>query len=327
MNCKANLSFIYYLIVYTIILAFVAVNPDIGRDYQSYVRIVGEISQDQYFKEPGFYAMTKALLFFGVSPEGIVLVFRAIMLLMLFRFFYYNKYKYFGLIFLVFVPNILIGSLNAMQTWLSIAIFAQLFVNSKVSTTPYSYQKLLLVSLVSFSVHYAAIIYLLISLSFIFIKRFGYFTAILASSLVISFLLYTNESIFKYIGYLKYIGNEVTIKTFLFGVVILIILFTGAVKSTRQDLSVFFGSMAYVWLLLFIIFLIIGVEPSIYLRLLNFFIPFIWISFCISIMTFNAELRVVIFTIAFILILLNFSITMKNLSHDMFNIDHIRTIF
>ena len=83
-------------------LVFVILNPEAGRDYDSYLRIINDIKDGVWYKEIGFSLFVKLLLSLGFSPEIIMLIFRAIFFYFILRFFYFTafNYKILGVIFL-----------------------------------------------------------------------------------------------------------------------------------------------------------------------------------------------------------------------------------
>jgi hypothetical protein len=106
-------------------ILFVTLNPSAGRDYLSYYDIIKRIYDGRlsFVKEYFFLFYTKLGGFIGFSPGFIIWQFRIIFFYLFLRFGLRSSENPFLFVcFFFLVPNIFLGSLNALQTWLSISI-------------------------------------------------------------------------------------------------------------------------------------------------------------------------------------------------------------
>ena len=274
-----SLIFCLYCIAFLLACSFVFFYPEVGRDYERYVHIVNDILEGETYKELGFYAVSKILLTLGLSPEQVIFFFRTSVFFLLLRFFYYasQEFRILGLCFFVLVPNIFFGSLNALHTWLAIAIFVQVFtLRHKANLSKHS----LVFAIFSIGFHLSAVLFLLASV-ISYIK----FSALMKWSVLVLALLslYLMKPQLFYLlepfGYTKYIGVDGDYTKFvIIGVVFAVVTFIGWHKNDRFRVNQLIFGMFFC--LVFVIFFVVefGVERTLGLRVINFFMPLAYIS-------------------------------------------------
>ncbi|WP_108125538.1 EpsG family protein [Saccharospirillum mangrovi] len=320
-------SLYLYVMVFLCLCFFVAINPEVGRDYFNYVRIIGEIGSGEYFREPGFSSIVLFLLKLGLSPEAIVLFFRIITMGLLLRFFYSVNSPLLGLYFFLFVPNIAIGLLNALQTWLAIGIFLQAFVNDLFSQK-LSYRRLLAAAVIATSFHISALFYLLVVFYYIALRILGVRIMLAVFAVGLVFTTIAGGVVVEYIGYGKYSSSNLDVlayPNFLAIVLVLVVLFNLMFFSGIQRdwfLSLIMVSVTVFWL-----FNIVYISQEIYLRFVNFLLPFILVSLINFINRFGLEFRVQFKFMFGLLILINFLGTVLDIEEDMLNFDQIERLF
>jgi len=302
---------------------FFIINPEAGIDYSNYVnKILPQIIAGEYFKEIGFYLYVKVMNFIGLSPETIILTFRIVILGLLLRFFYYiaPKYKLTSLLFFILVPNLSIAILSSLQTMLALSIFMQYFILKEFTNC----RKLLLFSLLSFSFHYFAIIYIaLYILHCIVSKYINIFFRVLLVLSFVYFVFLLQDYLFlilNYFSYLKYIDLTIvqsSTKTIVIAIIFSSVLILGYLKENnefRKNLHI----NTFLLLFIFATFSILFKFESVsIMRGYNYFIPFLWIVIS------SIRMHILVRFIFILLILLNFINTINNINPEMLKIYNV----
>lgn len=321
---KKNLYIVSYVVTFFFALFYVVLNPEAGRDYYSYINIIKSVDEAVPLKEFGFYYTIKVLSLLHFSPESIMLILRTIMFLLLLRFFYFasKQYKLLGLIFFLFVPNIFIGSLNALQTWLAISIFLQAFIKiDKIED-----KKVLLFSVIAFLFHAFSILYIVLYVSYKYFNR--YIKVLIFLTLLIGFKfleMYISDFI-GFFGYLRYLDFEAASTKFIaLSLVFMLVFLFSVIANSNKKIQNIYLDLFFALLIFVLLVKTIGVGNELALRSLNFFLPFIWLSFIIILNRFNPESSFLLSVILGILIIINFFVTV-DFNSDMLNLEGFRRI-
>ncbi len=281
-NNQKHINIVLYFFVFCFALFYVTVNPEAGRDYHTYIRLINEINEGTYFTEVGFYAVAKSLTFFWFTPEQIILTLRTVFFLLILRFFYFSssKHKILGAIFFLFVPNVFIGSLNALQTWLAISIFMQVFIDNKGKGI--SDKKFLYCSLLAFAFHYFAFVYVMMYVSYRYFSNKVKLIALVAFILSVQILKPFIFDFFALFGYLKYLkGEEANIKFLVLSFVFIVVYLVSAYFSKNKKNKQIFYDLVFALILFVFMVFTFNISGKILLRTLNFFLPFVWLGIII----------------------------------------------
>ena len=327
MFCKdksaSHFFYVLYAIVFLFALFYVVINPEAGRDYHTYLRLVKEINADTYFTEVGFYITVKILTFLWLTPEQIILLLRLLFFLLILRFFYYSssKFKLLGIVFFLFVPNVFIGSLNALQTWLAISIFMQVFIKNNDGI---SNKKIFIYSIIAFSFHYFAIVYVLMFISYKYVKirlKLIFLSCfIIGTQLLKPFIL----DFFSLFGYLKYLdGEEANVKFLVLSSVFVIIYFVFIFLTDNKKLKKIFFELALALILLVFSVHTFHISGEVLLRTLNFFLLFIWLVIIFLLERVSNKTSLVLNGILIILLVSYFFISI-DFNSDMLNLKGFR---
>lgn len=325
-STKKNLFFVLYIFVFLFALFYVVLNPQAGRDYHSYIRLINEINDGTYFMEVGFYIFVKVFTFFWFTPEQIILILRIVFFLLILRFFYWSSlnYKLLGIVFFLFVPNVFIGSLNALQTWLSISIFMQTFIIRKGKEI--SNKKFLISSIIAFSFHYFALIYVLIYVSYKFLDNKLKWISLIVFFISVQLLKPFIIEFFGFFGYLKYLNGEETNVKFLVLSSMFVVLYSLSVffSDNQGFKKIFFELILALSLFIFIVFTF-NISGEILLRTLNFFLPFVWLGIILFLRKMNYKLSF-IFNAIFIILLITYFFRSIDFNSDMLNLKGFKYI-
>jgi hypothetical protein len=326
-NEQQHLFFILYVFFFFIAFFYVVLNPEAGRDYHSYIRLINEIKEGLYLREFGFYLSVQGLSLLGLSPESIILFFRTIFFFLILRFFYYTskKYKILGVVFFAFIPNIFIGSLNALQTWLAIAIFLQAFITITSNNNDFD-KNFLRYSIVAFLFHYFALIYIILFLSY---KYFNNYIKIFTLLLIIITYQFVELYIVDFLsafGYFRYLySDEAGSKFIILCVIFMVVYFVGILSTSDKKVkSLFFEFILAIFFFLFFV-ISFGISNEIALRSLNFFLPFVWLSLVVFLKSINNQLSLLISAIVIILLIMNFFINV-DFNSDMLNLKGFKRV-
>jgi len=319
---NSYLYFYLYFVVFIFAFLYVFINPEAGRDYHSYLKIISSTNETTPLKEFGFYYSVKLFIYLGFSPETVMLLLRVVMYFLLLRFFYFssNNYKLFGVVFFLFIPNVFIGSLNALQTWLAIAIFLQAFIGlDKIKD-----DKVLIYAILAFLFHSFSILYLLLFLSY---KYFNDYFKVVVFFLLISTYNFLEEyisGVLGLFGYLRYLDIDVaSTKFYVLSLAMMLVFIVTFIFLKNKKIKKIYLDLFFAVFLFGILVKIIGVGNELALRALNFFLPFIWLAIVFFLDKFTNKISVVIVLMLSILIVSNFFATV-NFNGDMLNLSGFR---
>lgn len=281
-------------------VSFITINPESGRDYFSYHEIIERVYDNRlsFLKEYLFYFYVKISQHLGFSPAIVIWQLRFLFFILFLRFGReFSKNKSFFILFFFLVPNIFLGSLNALQTWLSISI-GVFIINRRNSL-----KKDLFLLLLSTGFHIFGIFYI----PLIFLKRIS--KSLLKKILILSLPLTIISTEFlllliSKIGLSKYLFFEsISIKGIIVGAIFLSInLFASYLTKNR-----IFTTYSILCIILITSIYKFKVDDEIALRSINYLIPFGWLALD-SIFEQLKQKKEVQFLL-FILLLLNLLIT------------------
>ncbi|KPV96913.1 EpsG family protein [Pseudoalteromonas sp. P1-8] len=320
-----NLKFYSYIAVFVLIAFYLYFNPVVGRDYNSYLEIVVKIVEGEYFREPGFSIVVIALDYIGVSNAGIVYFFRLLCVALLCRFFLKSPTPIFGLIFFILTPNILIGTFNALQTWLSIAIFFQ--VIQLDSYHKVSSGKCFLYAILSASFHVAGLFFIAAIVFNVLIKRLGYIPVIFTSLLLLPLLIFSFEQVITYLGFTKYLIsiNPVSFVSLVLSTLIVFSIISLNYFYPSEARGMIF-SIVFTYLLLSLALFSFSIEQQVYLRFLNYILLLFYIVFSWFLCRIELKFAGVVFVLFSTLLVFNFINTVINIPQDMFNFEQLKLI-
>lgn len=315
---ERNFLFGFFSLAFAVMVTYVYVNPYVGRDYFNYIDIFERILEGSYLREPIFVGVVYALDFLGLNAHHIMFVFRAMFFFLILRFLLKKESSLFSILFFFLVPNIFIGSLNALQTWLAIAVFLQAFVTS--DSRDVSKKRVFLFAVLAMGFHLAGLVFIFALIIFIFSRYMNpvklsvlVFTGAVVSYFIGSYVLST-------LGFSKYslaespVGFSSVIMSF---IISSFIIYVYRFKGSNFD--VYSSCFALLLCGLTVLLYLFSLDNKIFLRMLNFALMFFLFSFVHFSNGFRGGQRFCIKSSFILVLFINLGLTLGSLPDDMLN--------